>query len=116
MLCEVIYNILDLLKRELGKGGFSTVWLCEDSSDGKEYAIKEICITEKTNKAMVEKELDVSKKIGSEHDCSGLVHIYDCFKENEKYYIVIEYCKNGSLSDLMERKGNFLNEKVSHIY
>jgi serine/threonine protein kinase len=90
--------------------------LCEDFSDGKEYAIKEICITQKTNKETIEKELDVSKKIGSEHDCPGLVRIYDCFEEDKKYYIVIEYCKKGSLSDFMEEKKNFLNEKVSHIF
>jgi serine/threonine protein kinase len=94
------------LKRELGKGGFSTVWLCEDVSDGKEYAIKEI----------IEKELDVSKKIGGKHECSGLVHIYNSFKEGEKLYIVMEYCKKGSLSGFIKNKGNFLNENVFHIH
>jgi serine/threonine protein kinase len=63
----------------------------------------------KINKETIERELEIAKKIGSEHDCSGLVRIYDCFKEGERYYIVMEYCKKGSI-------GNFLNEKVSHIF
>jgi serine/threonine protein kinase len=106
VLCKIIYNILDLLKKVIGKGGSSTVWLCEDVIDGKEYAIKEI----------IEKELDISKRIGSQHDCLGIVHIYDSFREGEKLYIVMEYCKNGSLSDFIKNKGNFLNENVSHIH
>jgi serine/threonine protein kinase len=103
------------LKKLLGEGSFGKVWLCEDSSDGKEYAIKETSITPKINKETIERELDVAKKIGSEHNCSGLVRIYNCFKEGEKYYIVMEYCKKGSLLDFMIEKRNLLNEKVFHI-
>jgi serine/threonine protein kinase len=81
------------LKKELGKGSFGTVWLCEDFTNGKDYAIKETFLTPKSSKEIIERELDIAKKIGSEHGCSGLVCIYDCFKEGEKYYIVMEYCK-----------------------
>jgi serine/threonine protein kinase len=90
--------------------------LCEDYTDGKEYAIKETFVTPKINKETIERELDIAKKIGNEHNCSGLVRIYDCFKEGEKYYIMMEYCKKGSLSNFMKEKGNFLNEKVFNIY
>jgi serine/threonine protein kinase len=106
VLCKIIYDILDLLKKVIGKGGFSTVWLCEDVSDGKEYAIKEI----------IEKELDISKRIGSQHDCPGIVHIYDSFRKDEKLYIVMEYCKKGSLLDFIKNEGSFLNENVSHVH
>jgi serine/threonine protein kinase len=104
------------LKKLLEKGSFGTVYLCEDSTNSKEYAIKETSITPEINKEIAEEELNIAKKIGSEHNCSGLVRIYDCFKEGEKYYIVMEYCKKRSLSDFMKEKGNLLNEKVSYIY
>jgi serine/threonine protein kinase len=40
------------------------------------------------------------------------VRIYDCFKEGEKHYIVMEYCKEGSLSDLIKKHGKIEDENV----
>jgi serine/threonine protein kinase len=103
---------LDVLKKVIKQGKFGKVWLSEDSTDGKEYAIKEISVGPKIKKETIEKELEISKRIGSNHECSGLVRIYDCFKEDEKHYIVMEYCKKGSLSDLIKEYGKFEDEDV----
>jgi serine/threonine protein kinase len=111
-----VIHILNFLKKELGRGTFGVVWLYEDSANGKEYAIKETSITPQIDKEITERELVIAKRIGSEHNCPGLVRIYDCFEEDEKYYVVMEYCKRGSLLNFMKEKGNFQNEKVFHIY
>jgi serine/threonine protein kinase len=103
------YN-LDRFKESLGKGGFAEVWLCTDVINDKEYAIKETEINKEN-----EYELNIGKKIGSEHGCSGIVRIYDSFVEGERYYIVMEYCKKGSLSNFIKEKGKFMNEEVIYI-
>jgi serine/threonine protein kinase len=108
--------LLDGLKKELGKGGFAEVWLCTDVINDKEYAIKEICITPQINKEIIENELNIGKKIGSEHECSGIIRIYDSFVEGERYYIVMEYCKKGSLLDFLKENGKLMNEEVIYIY
>jgi serine/threonine protein kinase len=100
--------LLDGLKKELGEGGFAKVWLCTNIKDGKEYAIKETEINK-------ENELNIGKKIGSEHKCSGIVRIYDSFEEGERYYIVMEYCKKGSLSNFIKKNKNSMNEEVIYI-
>jgi serine/threonine protein kinase len=105
----------DVLKKVIKQGTFGIVWLSEDSTNGKEYAIKEIFVGPKIKKEIIEKELEISKIIGSNHDCSGLVKIYDCFKEGESYYIVMEYCKKGSLSDLIKKNGKFEDEDVFYL-
>jgi serine/threonine protein kinase len=104
--------LLDGSKKELGRGGFAEVWLCTDVINDKEYAIKEICITPQINKETIENELKVVKEIGSEHGCSGIVYIYDSFEEGERYYIVMEYCKKGSLLDFLKENGKLMNEEV----
>jgi serine/threonine protein kinase len=47
------------LKKQFGKGSFGTVWLCEDFTDGKEYAIKETSISPKINKERIERKLNI---------------------------------------------------------
>jgi serine/threonine protein kinase len=103
--------ILDGLQKNLGKGGFGEVWLCTDITNDKEYAIKEIEI----NKETIENELKIGKEIGSEHGCSGIIRIYDSFVEGEKCYIVMEYCKKGSLSNFIKENVKLMNEKVIYI-
>jgi serine/threonine protein kinase len=100
-----------MIKKKLGKGSFGVVWLCEDT-DNREYAIKEISLTPERKKE-TERELEIAKNIGNKHN--GLVRIYDCFNEGESYYIVMEYCRKGSLLDFIKEKGNFQDEKVFHI-
>jgi serine/threonine protein kinase len=103
------------LKQIIKEGNFGKVWLSEDSNSGKEYAIKEISIGPKIKKEVIKKELDISKEIGSNHGCSGLVKIYDCCEKDEKYYIVMEYCKKGSLSDLIKEYRKFEDKDVFYL-
>jgi serine/threonine protein kinase len=118
MFCNwlfILYGILDVLKQIIKQGTFGIVWLSEDSINGEKYAIKEISVNQEIKKEIIERELEISKRIGNNHDCSGLVKIYDCFKEGESYYIVMEYCKEGSLSDLIKKHGKLEDEHVFYL-
>jgi serine/threonine protein kinase len=83
--------------KEIKKGGFGTVFLVKDIKNGQELALKEIVKTEE-----IKKELEVIKKIGNKHGCNEIVKIFDNFNEDDKCYIVMEYCSKGSLHDIIE--------------
>jgi serine/threonine protein kinase len=86
--------------------------LCEDSENGKKYAIKKI---PEINKEIIERQFKILEKIGSNHNCSGLVQIYVCFEEDEKYYIVMEYCGEKSLRNYIEKDKNLMDEDVFYL-
>jgi serine/threonine protein kinase len=54
-------------------------------------------LSEKIGKEIIERELEIAKKIGKIPNFSEIVYIYDSFSEGERYYIVMEYCERGSL-------------------
>jgi serine/threonine protein kinase len=103
--------MIRIKQKILGIGKFGEVWLY--SINGEKYAIKEI--DPKIKKEAIERELEISKKIGSNHNCSGLVKIYDCFKEGEKSCIVMECCSKESLSDLIKKHEKYQKEDVFYL-
>jgi serine/threonine protein kinase len=80
---------------ELGQGGFGIVYLVEDSTQ-KQYALKEI-----KSSHNLQRELEISKAMKNVI-CPEITRIYDVFTEGDKYFILMEYCKNGSLEDFMK--------------
>jgi serine/threonine protein kinase len=86
------------------------VWLGEDVLEKKnKFAFKEM---KRNVNSDGELELNFAKNfIGQNFE--EIVKIYDCFLEDEKYYIMMEYCEK-SFSELLKEKrnGGLLNESV----
>jgi serine/threonine protein kinase len=105
----MFFGKIGTFKENIGKGAFGKVYLVEDIN-GREFAVKE-SLNQKVNDA-VKKELELIKKIGSKHLCPGLVQIYDAFSQGQKYYVVMEYCQEGSLFNFIKKNPNLFNEEV----
>lgn len=87
-----------ITKTPIGKGGFSVVYQAVDRFDNV-YAIKCIPldkIKHNTDKFLL--ELDISMKMKHQN----IVKSHDVFKTNKNWYIVCEYCDNGTLSDVIK--------------
>ena len=92
------YKYRIITKTPIGKGGFSIVYKAVDRFDNV-YAIK--CIPLEKIKHNTDKfllELDISMKMKHQN----IVKSFDIFKTNKNWYIVCEYCDNGTLSDIIK--------------
>ena len=89
--------------RELGRGGFSIVYLATEKATGKQVAIK-----------MIEKDVDVDSaeiasefKIQRQFDCPYIVNIYDFCEEPTRFILVMEYVNGGELFDAIVNDGPY---------
>lgn len=88
-------------RKIIGKGSFSTVYHAIDK-DNNIYAIKCISLNNPSfNKHNIDKfllELDISIKMNH----PNIVKSYEVFKTNKNWYIVSEFCDNGTLQNVIK--------------
>jgi serine/threonine protein kinase len=82
----------------IGEGGFGSVYLVMDRTDGRLYALKE----EKKSIGYSDKEREYALKYGNVYKQTGTVRIFDCFTTDDYSYIVMELCSKGSLSEFIK--------------
>jgi serine/threonine-protein kinase ULK/ATG1 len=109
------YKYKIITKTPIGKGGFATVYQAVNK-DENVFAIK--CIPlEKLKKYNTDKfllELDISMKM--KHP--NIVKSHEVFKTSKNWYIVCEYCENGTLADMIKSLGfnNMEREMICRRY
>ena len=106
-----IKNIEYKVIKVFGNGGSTRVLKLLNQSDNKYYAVKEFSIKE-------EAENDINNclneaNILSKFNCNDIVKYYDFFKDNGKFYILMEYCDGENLKNFIDknRKNNTLIEE-----
>ena len=75
--------------KTLGKGGFSSVLLCESNKYLQDFAIKRVIKHRMT-------ECEYKTMISLSHQ--NIIQLYDSFNDDYAHYLVMEYCPNGTLS------------------
>ena len=112
--------------RELGKGGFGSVYKIQNKKNGKFFALKQI-VTEKTNIIkIIQKEIQNMILLRNE---KNIVKIFDVYRQDNFvgnflkkiyskkdnavcFYIIMEFCENGDLYDFIENKKIFDKENL----
>ncbi|MCJ7580743.1 MAG: protein kinase [Candidatus Aminicenantes bacterium] len=92
------YTIIE----ELGKGGMGHVYKASDTELGEKVALKLINPKIAADKKTIERfrnELKLARKIRHKNVCQ----MYDLNKENEKYYITMEYVSGEDLKSFIRR-------------
>ena len=100
---------------QIGKGGFSNVYLIRDSRDGELLVMKSLDVVKDmtaSQEAKYLREADIGEKL----DHPNLVKTYDIRKHNGNYYMLMEYCDGGSIKDLMENAGGYLDLEEATDY
>lgn len=87
--------------RPIGKGGMSSVWLAEDTTLGKRWAVKEIAKKKIENVAAFHRETELLKKL----DHPALPRLVDIWEEREAYFLVMDYVEGKSLWELVRNEG-----------
>jgi len=103
------------IKREIGRGAFSVVYLCVRKKDGKELAVKVINkstvgIDEKTRKRL-ETEEEILRTVSHPH----IIPLYDIIETPKTIYFVMELVIGGELFDKIVEKGFYSEKDASKL-
>ena len=90
--------------KEIGKGGFGRVIKVLSKLNNKFYAVKEISIKGKA-KDEIEK-FQKEANILSKFNCENIVKYYNSSKNNENFYILMEFCDGQNLKDFIKINKN----------
>jgi serine/threonine protein kinase len=123
---EKLYNKYEIYTNKIiGSGSYSVVYLGKiiDEKIMKDnelqsdiVAIKKINISNLDHKSfrMINDEVDIMHKIKKcKNVCKNIVRCYDIFEEFDYIYLVLEYCENGDLSQII---GRSIKENVVKYY
>ena len=95
--------------KELGHGAFGKVYQVLNEEEDKYYALKKIELRE-----FIEEEIDLYEneaKLLSSIDNAHIVKYYDSSKDNEFFYILMEYCEGLDLKQFIKEYKS-KNEKI----
>ena len=99
----------------LGKGTFSTVKLATDIRTNEKIAIKileknKIKTTRDLNR--INREINIAKNINH----LNIVQFFEIKEDLDKYYILMEYCENGELFDLILSKKKLSEDEAAYYF
>ena len=104
-------NEYKIIKQFPEGGSKGKVYQVMSNSDNKYYVIKEFLIKGETKEAIdkFQNEADILSKFNSEN----IIKYYDSSKDNEKFYILMEFCEGQTLKSFIEEniKNNTLIEE-----
>lgn len=102
------YRIL----RKVGQGGMSVVYLAEDRTDGRQWAVKEVRREGVQDFRVVEQGLITETNMLKRLDHPNLPHIVDVIENEDRFLIIMDYIEGISLKDKLGGEGVFPQEDV----
>ncbi len=109
------YEITD---EELGRGGTGVVYKAIryfDGLDKQSPAACKVIRAELSDSAHHEEGLEREAFLALELAHPNLVKVYDCFREDDKIYLMMEYVDGMSLDELVLRYGPLPESVVAHV-
>ena len=113
------------LRRKLGDGAFSQVFLGVHEATGEEVAIKKISrsggagyasAAERAKQAKVlDNEVKIMRKIMEEVKHPNLILMRDVFGDDQYLYLVLEVLRGGELFDRIVGRGHYTEEDASQL-
>ena len=105
-------NVRDVyeFKSELGEGGYGKVYLVRHKKMDQLRAMKIISVNSKNKDEKTDEEIELLKKL----DHPNIVKLFEYFSDDDKYYLITEYCRGGDLSEIIKKK-KFSEKSASYI-
>lgn len=101
------------IKRELGSGGMSRVFLAVESKLKRPVALK-VLLSHLANNARIRRRFVKEARTAAQLHHSNIVSIYDVGRGNDLYFISMEYLKE-SLKDRLRKCSTLKPEEALHI-
>ena len=110
---EVSYYSYDILE-QIGTGSFGQVYLVRDKNTAQLFAMKTMAKDRLLKKGYVKYAVAEARILHSL--CSPfIVALHHSFHTARSLYLIMDYCPNGSLYDLLQ-KMNYLPEEYARVY
>jgi tRNA A-37 threonylcarbamoyl transferase component Bud32 len=105
------------IKKTIGSGGMSTVYLAEDTRLDRDVAVKVLRIDpriglEERGRKEIILRFQQEAKAAARLNHPNIVSIYHVGQQGEQYYIIMEYLDGSSLSHLMKSRERFVGDTV----
>ncbi|XP_016002883.2 serine/threonine-protein kinase 33 isoform X3 [Rousettus aegyptiacus] len=99
--------------RILGQGSFGMVFEATDKETEIKWAIKKVNKDKAGSSAvkLLEREVSILKSVKHEH----IIHLEQVFETPKKMYLVMELCEDGTLKEILDRKGHFSENETRWI-
>ncbi|SNX85011.1 related to CDC5 - Serine/threonine-protein kinase [Melanopsichium pennsylvanicum] len=98
----------------LGQGGFARVYMAVDP-EGRRKAFKVIAkcaiIKSRKNRQKILAEIMIHKSVDHIH----VVKFEDCFEDDSNVYFRLELCSNGSLNDIVKKRGPYTEPEARYL-
>ena len=104
---EEIYK----LERQIGEGGYGQVFLVRHKKMNMLRAMKIIPVNSKNEEEKTDEEIELLRQL----DHPNIVKLFEYFSDEDKYYLITEYCRGGDLFDLIKKKKRFSEMSASYI-
>jgi serine/threonine protein kinase len=95
--------IIDSSFKILGKGGEGIVYAVKHANTRNEYAMKEIFVRKPENAVKVKNEIETIRKLPPS---PYIVKYYNPMESTQNVYILMEYCRGGSLQEFIEKRAS----------
>jgi serine/threonine protein kinase len=103
-------------RQSLGSGAFGEVFLVKHLIDGKKYAIKIMSkinlLNNKVNMRFVNREIDIHSKL----DHPYIIGLKNYHEDEENFYLIMDYAKNGTLYSKIRKMKNGFSEETAFKY
>lgn len=112
ILRTAVENGYELLE-EIGKGGYGHVYRVNHIGYQKIFAMKVIKIIHANAVKVQTYTNEISSLSNIIH--TNIIAIYNFFKDEKYIYIILDYCSNGSLADLILKNGPMEENEIKRI-
>lgn len=109
---ETIHSYI--FKKVIGKGGFSTVSLIESEEYHQQYVAKVTPIDDQPVKEGNVDPLDAEITALMSLSHQNIIRLYDHFTEGHNFFMILEYCQQGSLQDAVGEAGLSLPQFITY--
>eukprot|EP00929_Paragymnodinium_shiwhaense_P039655 TRINITY_DN20815_c0_g1_i1.p1 TRINITY_DN20815_c0_g1~~TRINITY_DN20815_c0_g1_i1.p1 ORF type:complete len:696 (-),score=135.35 TRINITY_DN20815_c0_g1_i1:207-2294(-) len=100
-----------ILDKRIGKGSYATVWKGHVDGGNEAVAVKVVSRQTVTETAQLKQEVDVLRRISHEN----IVRFRDLKKSASHFYLVLEYCAGGDLSQFLRDRGRVPEDKAKRF-
>jgi len=100
------------LLRPVGRGTYGEVYLTKKGNIKKQFATKVVhkkILTSYKLKDCLKKEIEIMKEISHKN----IVKLYEVLENNDSFFLVMEFCNGGSLSNCLKEYKNKFNKPFS---
>ena len=102
------------IEKSIGKGAFGKVFLVTMKTTGKQYAMKVLNKKEIIKNRLIRYAV-TEKNVVTKIEHPFIVRCYFSFQTKDRLYMILEYCPNGNLGDLLDNVNN-LSEDHTKMY